>query len=302
MMTRVHDALLRARANTPGTESVPPESGHGGVPLFPPGEEPPDVSTISEITSLDTVEAATEADHEGDVSLNRPRRLGEKLVLAAEPDHVSVEQYRRLAARLHLAQAASGMKVVMIASALAGEGKTLTAANLALTLSESYERDVLLIDGDLRRPSVHELFRLQNVAGLNDGLRAERDGKVPLVHWSSHLTLITAGRPEPDPMKVLVSEKMRRVIGEASQRFDWVIIDTPPVGLLTDASLFSAMVDTVVLVVEAGRTPYADVQRTVQALGRDRIFGVVLNRVLRHVHAGYHYGYGYEYSSALQSR
>lgn len=301
-MTRVHDALLRARATSAGAESATPEPDQAGVPLFLPGEETLDVSAASEPASMDVIEAVPEAADDTEVLLEPPRRLGEKLVLAAEPDHVSVEQYRRLGARLHLAQAESGMKVVMIASALAGEGKTLTAANLALTLSESYERDVLLIDGDLRRPSVHELFRIQNVAGLNDGLRAERDRKVPLVRWSEHLTLITAGRPEPDPMKVLVSEKMQRVIGEASRRFDWVVIDTPPVGLLTDASLFSAMVDTVVLVIEAGRTPYADVQRTIQVLGRDRIFGVVLNRVAQHVHAGYYYGSGYNYGTALQSR
>ncbi len=162
-----------------------------------------------------------------------------------------VEQYRRLAARLHLAQAEHGIKVVMIASALPQEGKTLTAANLALTLSESYHRNVLLIDGDLRRPSVHEVFKIPNLTGLNDGVKSETERKVPLVHWSECLTLVTAGRPDPDPMRVLSSGRMKKVIAEAGAKFDWVIIDTPPVGLLTDASLFAAMVDTVVLVVQA---------------------------------------------------
>jgi capsular exopolysaccharide synthesis family protein len=227
------------------------------------------------------------------------RPLAEKLVLSPDPDSASVEQYRRLAGRLHLAQAEHGIKVVMIASALPGEGKTLTATNLALTLSESYQRDVLLIDGDLRRPSMHELFRLPNVSGLNDGLRSEADRKVPLVHWSDRLTLITAGRPDPDPMKVLVSQKMTRVISEAATKFHWVIIDTPPVGLLTDASLFSAMVDTAVLVVQAGRTPHADVERAVQALGRDRIFGVVLNRASLAANSQYA-GYPYRYAAAAR--
>jgi capsular exopolysaccharide synthesis family protein len=220
-------------------------------------------------------------------------QLVEKLVLSPDTDRNSIEQYRRLAARLHLAQAEHGIKVVMVASALPGEGKTLTATNLALTLSESYHRQVLLIDGDLRRPSIHEMFRIANVSGLNDGVRSDADRKVPLVRWSDHLTLITAGRPDADPMKVLISDRMRKVISEATARFEWVIIDTPPVGLLTDASLFSAMVDTAVLVVQAERTPHAEIQRAVQAIGKDRILGVVLNRAKARRRDSYAYEYRY---------
>jgi capsular exopolysaccharide synthesis family protein len=303
-MSRVHEALSKARANAGGSEPASPEAG---VPLFPmEGQDPapPDWSSEAAAApaaaSLDqTAETDIRVDEPGfqdDSTMFEPttRHMAEKLVLSDDPDHASVEQYRRLAARLHLAQAEHGIKVVMIASALPGEGKTLTATNLALTLSESYQRDVLLIDGDLRRPSIHEMFRISNVSGLNDGLRSGADRKVPLVHWSEHLTLITAGRPDPDPMKVLVSQKMQKVIREAASKFQWVIIDTPPVGLLTDASLFSSMVDTAVLVVQAGRTPYASIQRAVEALGRDRIFGVVLNRAKAAAnpqYAGYEYRY-----------
>ena len=298
-MSRVHDALSRVQGNNGGTQggTASPESG---VPLFQEGQDAA-ASWVSEGPPA-VVLAQPDASDTGPRVLEQEpvRPLAEKLVGAPDPDHASVEQYRRLAARLHLSQAAHGIKVVMIASALPGEGKTLTASNLALTLSESYHRDVLLIDGDLRRPSIHEMFRMQNISGLNDGLRSDVDRKVPLVRWSDHLSLITAGRPEPDPMKVLVSDKMRRVIAEASEKFEWVIIDTPPVGLLTDASLLSAMVDTVVLVVEAGRTPYAEIQRVVEVLGRDRIFGVVLNRVEADRRSGY-YGYSYHYASAARS-
>lgn len=308
-MSRVHEALAKARANG-GRPEDPTPSTHGGVPLFPAeGQDLPQSGWIFEsveapleppVTTPVRADAPRAVQHEVDTILEPgSRQLGEKLVLSDEPDHASVEQYRRLAARLHLAQAEHRIRVVMIASALPGEGKTLTATNLALTLSESYHRDVLLIDGDLRRPSIHELFRISNVSGLNDGLRSEAERKVPLVRWSDRLTLITAGRPDPDPMRVLISEKMKRVITEASQKFDWVIIDTPPVGLLTDASLFSAMVDTAVLVVQAGRTPHADIERAVNALGRERIFGIVLNRA----HASAHPKYtGYEYRYAAQVR
>src|SRR5687768_12745533 len=86
---------------------------------------------------------------------------------------IAVEQYRRLAAVLHHAQTQSGIRSVMIASAVPGEGKTLTSVNLALTLSQSFRKRVVLVDADLRRPTVHEVLQVPNVAGLNEGLKAQ---------------------------------------------------------------------------------------------------------------------------------
>jgi capsular exopolysaccharide synthesis family protein len=191
---------------------------------------------------------------------------------------VSVEQYRKLAATLHHAQIERDIKVVMLTSAIAGEGKTLTATNLALTLSESYRRRVLLVDADLRRPALHQVFQVPGDSGLSDGLRAG-ERTLSLFEITPQLTLLPAGQPDPDPMGVLTSEKMRRIIEEASARFDWVIVDAPPVGLLTDANLLGKMVDAVLIVVQAGKTAYPFVQKAVEAVGRDRVLGVVLNRV-----------------------
>src|SRR5690606_19796017 len=96
-------------------------------------------------------------------------RLAEKVVADSNMSAVSREQYRRLAAVLHDAQGNNGLTVVMIASAMPGEGKTLTASNVALTLSDSYRRRVLLIDADLRKPALHHVFRLNAASGLIDG-------------------------------------------------------------------------------------------------------------------------------------
>jgi protein-tyrosine kinase len=190
----------------------------------------------------------------------------------------SREQYRRLAAALHQAQRTSGFKVVMVASAVAGEGKTLTASNLAMTLSESYRRDVLLIDADLRRPSLHQVFQVAGAPGLSDGLITSEDPKLPLHRVSERLAILPAGRPTSDPIGALTSERMRRLIDEAREVFDWVVIDSPPVGLLTDAALLSSMADGVVLVVKAESTPHEMVVRAVNAIGRERVIGTVLNR------------------------
>ena len=205
-------------------------------------------------------------------------RVAEKIVATPDIRPAFVEQYRKLAGVLHHAQLEKNLKVVMMTSAMAGEGKTLTSTNLALTFSESYRRTVLLIDADLRRPTLHEIFQVPNVSGLGDGLRADKEQKLSLVQISPRLTLLTAGRPDPDPMSGLTSDRMRRVIEEASSRFDWVIVDTPPVGLLPDARLLAAMADTTLLVIRANTTPYQFVRRAVEAIGRDHIFGVVLNR------------------------
>jgi capsular exopolysaccharide synthesis family protein len=203
---------------------------------------------------------------------------------------VSTEQYRKLAATLHHAQGERDIRAVMITSAVAGEGKTLTAANLALTLSESYRRRVLLVDADLRRPGLQHVFQVPAVAwGLSDALK--EDTQPSLMEISANLFLLPAGRPDPDPMSLLTSERMRRIIEEGSGRFDWVIIDAPPVGLLTDASLLAKMVHGTLIVAQAGRTDYALVRKAVDAIGRDQVLGVVLNRVKPSDRA---YGYRYD--------
>jgi protein-tyrosine kinase len=219
--------------------------------------------------------------------------VAEKVVVDAETNPASVEQYRRLAAVLHHAQNERGLKVIMVTSALPGEGKTLTASNLALTLSESYQRRVLLVDADLRRPSIHQLFALPSLAGLSDGLRSIEDRKLTLVEVSSHLTVLPAGRPDPDPMSVLTSSRMQYVLDEAREKFDWVIVDTPPVGLMPDAHLLAAMVDGALLIIGAGMSPHRAVAKAADVIGRDRILGVVLNRVARNdmSHGAYYYSY-----------
>ena len=203
------------------------------------------------------------------------------------------EQYRRLAAALHQAQRTTGFKVAMVASAVAGEGKSLTAANIALTLSRSYRRSVLLVDADLRRPSQHNLFQVQGTPGLTEGLSSLEEPHLPLHKVSDRLTVLPAGRPTSDPIGALTSERMRRLLDEAREVFDWIIIDTPPVGLMTDAALLTAMADGVVLVVKAGSTPYDLVQRAVEAIGRERIVGTVLNQAKEQQHSSRYEYYRY---------
>jgi capsular exopolysaccharide synthesis family protein len=216
--------------------------------------------------------------------------LREKVVVDRNMEPASREQYRRLAATLYHLQADTNLKVLMIASAGPGEGKTLTAVNLSLTLSESYRRSVLLIDADLRRPSLHKAFQVDGSPGLMEGMVAGDDWKIPLHQITPRLRLLTGGKPSTDPMFGLTSARMRTLIEEARETFAWVIVDTPPVGLLTDANLLATMVDGAVLVVKAGETSYDQVRRAIDALGPGKLLGVVLNRATER---STRYGYDY---------
>ena len=219
--------------------------------------------------------------NDGDMSTlwrSDPQLVG-KLLGTEGFSGAALEQYRKLAATLHHAQNERGIRVIMTASALPGEGKSLTAINLALTLSESYRKRVLLIDADLRRPTVQRVFGLPPIGGLNEGLKLPDDRAMAVTQISEQLFVLPAGRPEADPMSGLTSNRMRRLITQAAAAFEWVLIDTPPVGLLPDASLLADFVDGVLLVVRAGKAPFALVKRTVEAISHDRILGVVMNAV-----------------------
>jgi protein-tyrosine kinase len=207
----------------------------------------------------------------------RPSLEG-KLVVSRDIPQVTVEQYRRLAAALHELQAQHGLNTLAVTSALPLEGKTLTITNLALTLSDSFHRRVLLIDADLRRPSIHEVLGIPNGAGFADVERSG-DGALPLVDISPRLSVLTAGKPGASPMAQLTSDRARAIVRDASARFDWVLLDAPPVGLLPDAQLIARLSESVLFVIAAGSTPYRLVQRGIAEVGAERIVGTVLNRV-----------------------
>lgn len=202
----------------------------------------------------------------------------EKLVTGPTTDFLSIEQFRRLAATLHEAQVAKGLKTVMITSSVPKEGKTLTVVNLALTLSESYRRRVLIVDADLRRPSIHEVLGISNVRGLTDMLRSDRM-ESPIVEVSPNLSVLPSGRHEMDPMAGLSSDRMRLLLESFAAKYDWVLIDTPPIGLLSDAQLLVRLAQAVLFVIRAGSTPFPTVDRAINELGRDCIIGTVLNGV-----------------------
>jgi non-specific protein-tyrosine kinase len=164
----------------------------------------------------------------------------------------------------------------MITSSRPQEGKTLTAINLALTLGKSYASRVLLIDADLRQPSLHEHLGMRSQAGLSEALHADWY-RLTLTEVSPFLTVLPAGQLESDPLAALTSARMRVLLDECAARFDWVLLDTPPVGLLPDAQLLARLTQAVIFVIGAGSTPFPVVKKAMAELGRECIIGTVLN-------------------------
>jgi capsular exopolysaccharide synthesis family protein len=203
----------------------------------------------------------------------------DRLVASKTAGPLMVEQFRSLAATLHRAQREQHIKSLIVTSPSPGDGKSHVAINVALTLSDSYRKHVLLVDADLRRPSLHQLFRAPNNRGLSQALKAAGDGHVTTVQISDRLTLLPAGRPEPNPLGGLSSDRMKHLVADAASQFDWVIVDSPPVGVLADAHLVSETVDAALLVVRAGVTRFEDLAAAAETIGRDRILGLVLNAV-----------------------
>jgi capsular exopolysaccharide synthesis family protein len=325
-MSRIDEALARARGGNanPVPPVAPPEEGHGTFPSEaeplaepkpdafepkPDAFEPkpdafelkPDIFELKPDTPEPKATVTPKPTPQAEAEADARETVHAETLTVNSGDATSTEQYRRLAGRLYLAQAEHGTRIVMVTSALPGEGKTLTATNVALTLAESYKRQVLLIDADLRRPWIHEMFQVPNLSGLNDGLRSEEDHKIPLLRLTDHLSILTAGRPDRDPMSVLSSDRMKRVLQEASARFDWVVIDTPPVALLTDAHLLASLVDAVLIVIQSGKTPLAPINKAIEAVGRERVLGIVLNRADNAaVYRAYDYYGAYGQSAAVE--
>ena len=301
-MGRIDEALRRSNLDAgqgTGAETPAPAPSPWGFERHEDRDGPePERSTASEPV------AEAPADRPVPAGSGPPARWSgvdaggtEGFVVSTSAGPLLVEQFRSLASKLHRAQLEQHLKSVIVTSATPGDGKSYVSVNLALTLSDSYRRRVLLIDADLRRPTLHLLFRIRNTRGLSDALTAKTDEKLATVQISETLTLLPAGRPEANPLGGLSSGRMKRIVADAASMYDWVIVDSPPVGVLADAQLVSETVDAVLLVVRAGVTRFQDLEAAADAMGHERILGIVLNAVdpadIRG-HGYYHHYYGSE--------
>ena len=224
------------------------------------------------------------------------RRASIPLISRAAPDDPTSEAYRALRTNVTFVRAEQrNLQIICVTSPGPGEGKSTTAANLAITLAQQGAH-TLLADADLRRPLVHRAFNLVQEPGLTDvlvGTATLREAVRPNV--LAGLDVLPGGALPPNPSELLGSEAMHRVLTELRGQFDYVIFDTPPALAVTDATVLGASADAVILVLRAGETEETAAQRTVELFRRvqARVAGTVLNGVEKARDRYYYYDYGH---------
>ena len=218
------------------------------------------------------------------------------LAVTEKPQSVLAEAYRALRTSILLSLAPNPPKMLLIASSQAGEGKTSTALNLAQSLAQR-KGDVVIIDGDMRKGGIAKTLGLDNAKGMSTILSGSDKLSDALQQFSPlpSLWVLPSGPAPPNPAELIGSDRMAELLKELSERFEHVIIDSPPVLVVTDGTILAGLVDGVVLVAESGRTHRAGLMRTRAILENAgaRILGVVLNKLDMQREGYYGYGYGY---------
>lgn len=206
-------------------------------------------------------------------------QVANQIVTLTAPASAAAEQYRTLYYRLERLRASRPMKLVALTSALPGEGKTLTAVNLALTAARATpDRRILLIDGDLRRSQVAKLLGIRNTPGLSELLAGECEVQQVVRHFqSTRLALLPAGAMVEEPTRILSSPAMRELLRAVRENFDEVYLDLPPTLPFADATILGPQVDGLLMVVRAHATPGRLIEQAVEMLMGAPLVGCVLN-------------------------
>jgi receptor protein-tyrosine kinase len=228
----------------------------------------------------------------------KPGRRGE--LVALNGDSPVVEAYKALRTNLLFSSVDREVKTIVITSAVANEGKSRTAANLAIVLAQAGHR-TLLVDADFRRPSQHRIFgRLRNVGLSNLFVQDLSDSSLFVLDEEvKDLVVLGSGPTPPNPSELLGSAQMKALLARFRKGFDYVVMDTPPVNAVTDASVLAASSDAAILVVETNKPTYTAVQHAKQALERvgGKVLGSVMNKMKAAGGGYYYYDYGYGYGA-----
>lgn len=199
-------------------------------------------------------------------------------IVEKEPKSIAAESYRTLRTNIQYSSFDKEYKVIVITSSEPGEGKSTTAGNLALCMAQG-DKKVILVDCDLRRPSIHKKFKVSNLAGLSDVIIGKSDLSKVMHRYNKNLVLLTSGKIPPNPSEMLSSKSMENLLEKLRENFDYVILDTPPVQAVTDSQILSTKADGTILVVRAERTKKESVNNAINLLKKvnANIIGTLLN-------------------------
>ncbi|WP_455543446.1 CpsD/CapB family tyrosine-protein kinase [Intestinibacter sp.] len=207
-----------------------------------------------------------------------------------------VEAYRAIRTNIEYSNLDKKLKVILVTSTQQNEGKSTISSNLAISFSGLPNKKILLLDADFRNPSIHRIFEKSNSDGIMDVLKEEKNLEDVIYHLQDRLDFLTTGTIPPNPDEVLVTDKMKSFIDEIKQKYDYIFIDSPPIGIVSDATLLSQFSDGVIFVVSSGEVEidFAKLAKEKLSNVNAKILGAVLNKYeSNNSDYGYYYGQYY---------
>jgi len=305
-MSRVHNALRKAAQENPQSGILHPEKPEHPRPPRVPSSGPTyaglDPYAVASPDAVATQELDSPAPLEDiEASITAARRMefhplsDALLVNPNKPREAPAEEFRTLRTKLNHLQTTQPIHTLVITSPSPAEGKSFTAANLALTQSQLKGKRILLVDFDFRRPTVDKTFQVPISPGMTNYLQGNASlADILMRIGDSNLYVIAAGDPVPNPLELLNLSECSTLIAGLRNHFDWVILDSPPLLFAADGNLLATMADGTVLVVRIGTTTYDSVSRAVQSLCENNVLGIVVNGARRgELYSKYSYYHDY---------
>jgi len=299
-MSHIFDALQRSEAEQSGNElsltrQLLQMAQAGAAPLMEVAEGPPaiDGPQIAEVGLPEAVPgAAAENPFESFGALPIVLPPYSRLVSFTEKDGLAAEKFRFLAVRLRQLRQTRPLKKLLITSTIPEEGKSTLAANLACTLARRKEQRTLLLDGDLRRPTVAKQLGLGSVLGLSECLQ-DNAKLTASIHRLDTLGLwvLPAGSATQNPLELMQSGRLLPVMDQLTEWFDWIVIDSPPVLPLADTLVWARLADGILLATRQGKTEKKQLERGLAALEKSKLLGAIVNSSSNTAHNYYYERY-----------
>src|SRR5579864_9460463 len=276
-MSRLFDALQRSGVEQTGVEY--PDMISVATKVFEATEEPPVAEPAA--FSLDLFP-----------SLETFVDAKARLVFLTQPESLAAEKFRYLGVRMRQLQQSRPIKKVLVTSTIAEEGKSTVSANLAGLLARRKRNKVLLVEGDLRRPVLASQFGLGIVDGLTEWLRRAIETVSNVYHLKEpDFWLMPAGNPPTNPLELMQSGRLSKLMGQLAAMFDWIVVDSPPLLPLADTTVWARLTDGVLLVMREGKTEKTPLQRGLEILKKADLLAIVLNSSSNGNHQNYYHRY-----------
>ncbi len=256
----------------------------------------PDTSLLAEVVGASPGNAKNPSADERSKILSRCQSLpislppNSRIVCLTDRESPTAEAIRLLGVRLRDLRRVKKLKKVLITSSIPQEGKSTIAVNLACALARAFKERTLLVEGDLRRPSLSQMFGIQKCPGISEWLQGE-SGPLANIHYleDAGLWLLPAGDATSNPTEMLQSHKLPAAMEQLAALFDWIIFDTPPVLPLADTSIWMRLADGVLLVTREGTTGKQQLQNGIQALDSTKLLGALVNGSTASTYSSYYY-------------